>query len=130
MFPLIPTRIHGVLDYLSGLLLIAAPWLFGFHDNRAATLVPLLLGVGVICYSLVTRYELGLIPVIAMRGHVLLDLMGGLLLLASPWLFGFAGRIAWPHVTVGLLEIGAALFTATTPTRASAPAVVGGTTAA
>lgn len=26
----IPTKIHGVLDYIAGLALIAAPWLFGF----------------------------------------------------------------------------------------------------
>jgi hypothetical protein len=29
-------------------------------------------------------------------------------LLASPWLFGFADRIAWPHVLFGLIEIGPA----------------------
>lgn len=28
----IPTRVHGVLDYTIGLLLIVAPWLFGFAD--------------------------------------------------------------------------------------------------
>ena len=26
----IPTKVHGVLDYIVGIALIAAPWLFGF----------------------------------------------------------------------------------------------------
>ena len=26
----IPTRAHGVLDYIVGLLLIASPWIFNF----------------------------------------------------------------------------------------------------
>ena len=115
LFPLIPTRIHGMLDYATGLLLIVAPWLFGFADNRAAMLVPLLMGIGVIGYSLLTRYELGIVRLIPMPGHLLLDLGGGILLAASPWLFGFAGRIVWPHLLVGVMEIGAALFTAYRP---------------
>lgn len=29
---IIPTRTHGVIDYVTGVLLVAAPWLFGFAD--------------------------------------------------------------------------------------------------
>ena len=117
---LIPTRIHGVLDYLMGLLLIAAPWIFGFADEgNAARLVPAVLGAGVILYSLVTRYELGLAGLIPMAVHLGLDAGGGLLLAASPWLFGFADRVWVPHVAFGLLEIGAALLTRATPERES-----------
>ena len=32
----IPTQIHGGLDYLIGVILIIAPWLFGFADGSAA----------------------------------------------------------------------------------------------
>ncbi len=35
----IPTRVHGVLDYLVGLLLIGAPWLLGFERGGAETWV-------------------------------------------------------------------------------------------
>jgi hypothetical protein len=45
--------------------------------------------------------------------HLGVDAAGGLLLLASPWLFGFADRVMWPHVIIGILEIGAALTTRT-----------------
>src|SRR4051794_6793108 len=50
MVPLLPTRIHGVMDYLMGVLLIAAPWLLGFSRGGAETWVPVLLGAGVLGY--------------------------------------------------------------------------------
>jgi len=28
----IPTKVHGILDYVVGVALIAAPWLFGFAN--------------------------------------------------------------------------------------------------
>src|SRR5256885_12345246 len=87
---LIPTRVHGVIDYMMGLLLIAAPWLFGFADSAAGRWVPVLLGAGVIVYSLMTDYELGAVRAIPMTAHLWLDILGGVLLIASPWLFGFA----------------------------------------
>ncbi|HEX9950553.1 MAG TPA: hypothetical protein VGB53_02200 [Rubricoccaceae bacterium] len=117
----IPTRVHGVLDYLSGLLLIAAPWLFGFADGGAETAVPVALGAAVIVYSVFTDYELGLVRRLPMPTHLMLDLGGGLLLAASPWLFGFADGTAttdgvWvPHLVLGLFEVGAALMTQRVP---------------
>jgi hypothetical protein len=116
---LIPTRIHGMLDYLMGALLLVSPWLFGFADESGvARWLPFVLGAGVIVYSLLTRYELTLVPVIPMPIHLGLDAVGGLLLAASPWLFGFADRVWLPHLIIGVLEIGAALTTKTTPERA------------
>lgn len=111
----IPTRTHGILDYVIGILLIVAPWLFDFADGGAEQWVPIVLGAGVILYSLVTDYELGVIKVIPMPTHLILDIVGGIILAASPWLFGFADEIWWPHLIVGLLEIGAGLMTQTRP---------------
>jgi hypothetical protein len=112
---MIPTRIHGFLDYAMGVLLIAAPWLFGFAQGGAETWVPVVLGAGAILYSLFTRYELGVYRVIPMTVHLMLDFGSGVLLAASPWLFGFADYVVWPHVIFGLLEIGAAAMTQHTP---------------
>lgn len=117
---LIPTRLHGVLDYLVGLLLIGAPWLFGFATGGAAQWVAVVLGLATIVYSLLTDYELGVTPMISMPAHLVLDFAGGVLLLISPWLFGFADQIIWPHVTVGLLEIVVAACTYRTPGRVHA----------
>ena len=113
----IPTRVHGYLDYIMGALLIAAPWLFDFAEGGAETWVPVVLGAGAIVYSLMTDYELGATNAISMRTHLTLDLMSGILLAASPWLFGFADYIYTPHLVLGILEIGAALMTKREPAR-------------
>jgi drug/metabolite transporter (DMT)-like permease len=104
----IPTKFHAPLDYIVGVALIAAPWIFQFSDNTAASVVPIVLGIGLIAYSLFTDYELGVWKVAPMAVHNLIDIVAGALLLASPWLFGFADESAnvWlPHVIVGLAAI-------------------------
>jgi hypothetical protein len=104
----IPTKFHAPLDYIVGAALIAAPWIFQFSDNTAATVVPIVLGIGLIAYSLLTDYELGVWKVAPMAVHNLIDIAAGALLAASPWLFGFAdeGANVWvPHVVVGLAAI-------------------------
>ncbi len=109
----IPTRVHGYLDYLMGILLIAAPWILGFSDAGAAMWVPVILGIALILYSLITAYEVSIVNLIPFSTHLILDGLSGLLLTVSPWIFGFAALIWWPHVLFGLLEIGAAMFTKT-----------------
>ena len=111
----IGTKTHGYLDYIMGMVLIAAPWLFGFARDGAETWVPVVLGAAVIIYSLLTDYELGMSPVISMRTHLMLDLAGGVLLAVSPWVFGFADYIWMPHLIFGILEVGAALMTKLVP---------------
>jgi hypothetical protein len=105
-----------MLDYLIGALLIAAPWLFGFDRGGAETWVPVVLGAGVILYSLVTDYELGAVRRLPMPTHLALDMGGGALLAVSPWLFGFADAVWEPHLLVGLIEIGTAMMTQRVPT--------------
>ncbi len=111
----LPTSLHGVVDYLVAVLLLAAPYLLGFADGTAAQWVPMALGAATIAYSLLTRYELGLLPVIPMPAHLALDALNGIILAASPWVFGFHDRIYLPHLVVGLFEILASLLTRTQP---------------
>ncbi len=104
----IPTKFHAPLDYIVGVALIAAPWIFQFSEVTAATVVSVVLGIGLIAYSLFTNYELGVWKVAPMAVHNLIDIVAGALLAASPWLFGFADESAnvWlPFVVVGLAAI-------------------------
>ena len=104
----IPTKFHAPLDYIVGVALIAAPWIFQFSDVTAATVVSIVLGIGLIAYSLFTNYELGVWKVAPMAVHNLIDVVAGGVLAASPWLFGFADEPAnvWvPHVVVGLAAV-------------------------
>lgn len=103
------------MDYAMAILLIISPWLFGFYQGGAESWVPIILGAGVIVYSLITDYELSATKNISMKTHLTLDLMGGVLLAVSPWLFGFAEIVYLPHLIFGIAEIGAALMTETEP---------------
>lgn len=108
---MISVRTHAVIDYVVGVLLIVAPYLLGFATGGPAMWVPILLGIGIIAYSLMTRYQLSVAAVIPFNVHLGLDAAGGLLLLVSPWLFGFSHVIWWPHVVVGLAELGVVAMT-------------------
>jgi hypothetical protein len=104
----IPTKFHAPLDYIVGVALIAAPWIFQFSDVSAAAVVSIVLGIGLIAYSLLTDYELGVWKVAPMAVHNLIDVVAGGFLAASPWIFGFADESAnvWvPHVVVGLAAV-------------------------
>ncbi len=116
-FQVIPTKIHGVIDYATGVLLIAAPYLLGFADGSAAQWVPMIVGLAIIGASLMTRYELGLYGLIPMPMHLMLDAGTAILMIASPWLFGFADRIFWPHVMVGVFELIVGAMSRTQPQR-------------
>ena len=107
----IPTRVHGILDYTVGAILAAAPWLFQFNRGGAETWVPVILGAGAIVYSLFTNYEWGVLRRIPMPAHLTIDLLSGILLAASPWIFGFANYVYLPHLIFGILEIGVSLMT-------------------
>ena len=114
------TRIHGVIDYVVGVLLVIVPNLFGFADNGSAQWIFVVLGIAAILYSLVTDYELGLVHLLPMPAHLALDAASGVLLAASPWLFGFHDRVYVPHLVFGLFEILASLITRSHPDRLSA----------
>lgn len=115
----IPTKVHGVLDYIVAIALIFAPMIFGFSQvGGAAVIIPIVLGIGLFLYSLFTKYEWGLIKVIGMPYHLVIDIIASVFLALSPWLFGFANQ-AWnvwvPHVAVGITVILVVLFSKTQP---------------
>jgi hypothetical protein len=113
----IPTRFHAPLDYIVGAGLIAAPWLLQFSDHTAPTVISVVLGAGLILYSLFTRYELGVWKVAPMAVHNLIDIVAGALLAAAPWLFGFADD--GPKVWVTFVVVGvAAIFLGLTTKQA------------
>lgn len=102
---IIPTRIHGLLDYFVALILIALPWLLHFNGPNTATYVPVASGIITILYSVTTNYEWGAVKIISMPRHLTLDLLSGVLLAASPWIFDFSKYIYMPHFLLGILEI-------------------------
>ena len=108
---IIDTKTHGYIDYIMGIFLIASPSLFSLNVNAIESTVFYIVGVTAIIYSLLTNYELGFLKIIPMKGHLALDIFSGIFLAASPWLLGFADIVYMPHLVLGIIEIGAALFT-------------------
>lgn len=113
----LPTRVHGVIDYVWGVALIATPWVFGFANGGAAQWVAVIFGLGAILYSLVTAYEVGVLRILPMELHLGLDAVAGVFLAASPWLFGFAREVFLPHLLFGLFSVVASLVTKTEPAK-------------
>jgi hypothetical protein len=112
----ISTRTHGAIDYLTGAGLLVAPPLLGISDEPAAAYALRAAGLAAMAYSLLTDYEFGLVRIIPMPAHLAMDAASGVLVAASPWLFGFAGRgprYRRPHVVIGLAEVLAALTSKT-----------------
>jgi hypothetical protein len=107
------TRVHGVMDYIMGILLLASPYLFGFATGGVKQWLPMILGLAMLGMSLLTRYEWGAVRVIPMPVHLAIDGLSGALLAVSPWLFGFAGIVYLPHLILGIIELGTSLMTET-----------------
>lgn len=116
----IPTRTRGVLDYGVVALLIVVPHILGFADGTSGQWVPLPLGLVAIDGATPTDHELGAARVIKMPVRPGTDIASGALLALSPWLFGFADRVFWPHLIVGTMEIGAGQTTRAMPESGAA----------
>ena len=102
---MISSQVHGILDYVVSVILIASPWLFGFHNEGAQTIIPVGLGITTILYSLVTRYEYSVAKVLLFSTHLIIDGVSGVFLLVSPWIFNFHNEVYLPHVIFGVLEL-------------------------
>ena len=116
----IPTGVHGVLDYLASGINLLAPRLLRLEDAPWAALAPRLVGTAGAAYSLVTDYQVGALKLLPMPAHLVLDVAKGTFLVSAPWLFGFAGkgtRYWLPHVVLGSSDILVALMSQTVSSK-------------
>ncbi|MDX5436221.1 MAG: SPW repeat protein [Pontibacter sp.] len=113
----IPTRFHGILDYVVGLVFIAAPWLFGFSDASWATWTIVIAGIAVLLQTIFTDFEVGLVHKVPMQTHLMVDFGLGVILALSPWMFNFAEYVYMPHLIGGVFAILASLTTHRRPSE-------------
>ena len=117
----VPTAVHGIFDYLGGVGLIASPFIFGFSSmGGTAVILPIVLGVGLLAYSLLTNYETGvpMLRFIPMRVHLVFDFVASAFLCVAPFLFGYSnqGLNVWlPQVIAGVGVMGLVLVSQTDP---------------
>lgn len=109
---IIPTMVHGVLDYMSAIVLFALPRLLGWSSG-ITTLLTVLAG-GLVVYSLITRYELSIAKLLPMAGHLLLDGIAGVGLIIAGLLFNADGPGVFPWLAaLGVFELVVTLLTQT-----------------
>jgi hypothetical protein len=114
----IPRFVHGLIEYLAGVVLIAAPFLLGF-DSGAAIAAGVVVGVLVIFIAASTEGPTSLSNALQIQLHVLLDYALAAVLIACPFLFGFTdegGATAF-FIAVGVLHLLVTIGTRFRPRR-------------
>jgi hypothetical protein len=108
---MISTRVHGVLDYASVAGLLALPRLRGWHGgaNQALTAN----AAGSFLYSILTRYELGLLRLLPMPAHLSLDAAAGAMLCVAGIQTDADNSVRATLIAIGLFEITVAFLTDT-----------------
>jgi len=110
----IPTTVHGVLDYMTAGLLFALPRALGW--GQCATRVMDIAGSGAVAYSLLTKYEMGVVKVLPMKAHLALDAMSGAALIGAAALMDEEDTDVRATIAgVGAFEIAAAMMSQSTP---------------
>jgi SPW repeat len=109
----IPLRLHAMIEPVVGLLFIAAPWIFGFSDASDATTVSIVLGVLVLLTGLSTRWRMGVVKMLSLGAHRMMDLLVAVVAIVAPFVLGFSDNGAATRflIIMGALEAGTALMT-------------------
>lgn len=111
---LFSTRTHGVLDYSSVVLLLVLPRALGW--SRPVTSLLTGSALATLAYSLVTRYELGVVKHLPVPAHLALDRASGLALCAAAGVMASeASGVRAALLGLGLFEVTASLTTETQP---------------
>lgn len=123
---MIPLKVHNVIDYIVGALLIVSPWIFGFAEIPAARTLFLVGGVGLIAYSLITKYYYSIAKILPLGVHMTLDALLGVLVILAPALFGYRdflteGQYA-AHIVLGIGAVGLVALTRPRTEAAKTPA--------
>ncbi len=109
----IPRFVHGAIEYVVGVFLIAAPFVLSY-DSDAATAVSIVAGVALLLVASATDGPTSLIDSIPLSVHIVLDYALGALLIATPFLFAFSDE---GPPTAAFLVLGVAHLLVTVGTR-------------
>ena len=85
----VPPALHGLLEYVAGFLLIAAPFLLDF-DAGAAVGTSIAVGVVVLLVAGTAALPTGIIKQVPVSAHLVIDFVLVAVLIAAPFLFGFS----------------------------------------
>jgi hypothetical protein len=103
----IPLKAHAMLEPIVAVVLIAAPWIFGFDDVGSSTAVSIIAGVLMLISGMSTRWRFSLVKLIPLRTHFRMDVALGVVLIVAPFVFGDSDRGDATRflVIMGILEL-------------------------
>ena len=113
----IPRFVHGMIEYVAGVVAIAAPFVLSFEAD-AAIWISVAVGVIVIVIAASTVGPTGLVDQIPLAAHVTLDYVLAVALIAMPFIAGFSDETA---PTVFFIAVGVAHLLITIGTRFKQP---------
>jgi|TARA_B110000971_G_scaffold146530_1_gene149610 hypothetical protein len=109
-FRIITPRVHGLLDYMSAIVLILAPSVLEFNEvSPYAYWLSVIAGVILILYSLMTDYDFSIGILIPLKTHLVIDFSAGVLFILWPFIFDFTGLALAYYLVMGfgiLLVVG------------------------
>jgi hypothetical protein len=113
MMKLLKPLPHAIMDYVWAGMMMASPWLFGFHKNKVATAHAVASGGAILGLSLMTRYPLGVFKYIPFPAHGVIETVAGAATATAPWLMDFADddRARLTHVVSGLMTFAVVAMT-------------------
>lgn len=92
---------HALLDGLLLGLMLVAPWLYGYTQYEEATQYSVGLFVIGMGLNVVTNYPLGLLRLLPMQWHRMVEFTSPMIFIVIPWLF-FADAGIMPLIATGV----------------------------
>jgi hypothetical protein len=107
----ISVQVHSVLDYVYGMLLVIAPWMFGFSGEASAQTMAVGFGVASMLWSAFTAYPASLVPFLPFRVHLWLDVLSGIMLIVAPILMPISPTAQTVLISFGCIAMIVAALT-------------------
>lgn len=90
----ISRKIHGLADAGYIPLAFLAPKIFGFANDKKASVLCKAISMGTLAYSLLTKAEWGAAKVIPYKAHTAIDMSVGAGAIAAPFALGITNKSA------------------------------------
>jgi hypothetical protein len=104
---------HAAVEPVAAIILILSSWIFDFASNGTAQAVTIIIGALMLAAGSMTNWRLSVMRLIPLRMHLMTDLLFGVVLVISPFIFGFSGNGGATRFAIifGALELLTALST-------------------
>ena len=107
---LINTKAHALYDYAIGLVLIFSPLILDYQTDPFPQRVMMAAAFCIWMTTLMSRFEYAALPILTLPLHFTIDILIGVALAVSPWVFGFSDELFKPHLIIGISLIAVSLI--------------------